>query len=494
MRHFVACRQRAARLGLHFCKIPLDRSNHFRWKPLSPRLVLWIFLAVFGFIFALSEANPATSGEEGELAIGSFSAAEDSFAIPILFSRKKGSRPDHGEWDVLYPLMSYDRYGREWRWNFVQIFRMAGGEGRAGKWKRATVFPFYFWQKSADPEKDYWALLPFYGTVKNRFGRDEVKTAAFPLYVRTRKKDVVTRNYLAPFFHLRRGDRLRGWQLWPLAGWETKGITTKTNILGESLLVGGHKKLTIAWPFYFRDRTGIGAENAKDQRALLPFFSSTRSAGRDSFTAPWPIGLTVTQDREKKYREIGLPWPFVVFARGEGKSASRLWPFFGTASNNKGLRSRFYVWPIYRRRTLETELIVERQTRWGFFLFAEKRKMQKDGGISTRERNLWPLFTWRASDDGGQRLQVLAVLEPFFPANETIERHYSPLWAVWRSSQSPGAKARSQSFLWNLWRREVDEERRRGAVLFGLVRWERTATQRSLKVLGLDVCRRVRRE
>lgn len=452
-------------------------------------------MVAFGSIFALSEDDPATSGVEEDWRVGPlYGAAERSFAIPILFSSKSSSRPDHSEWDVLYPLMGYDRYGKEWRWHFLQIFRLAGGEGPADDWKRTTVFPFYFRQKSADPEKDYWALFPFYGTVKNRFRRDEVKAAAFPLYVRTRKNDVVTRNYLAPFFHLRRGDRLRGWQLWPLAGWETKGITTKTNLLGKASLAGGHKKLTIAWPFYLRDRTGIGTETAKDQHALLPFFSSTRSAGRDSFTAPWPIGLTVTQDREKKYREFGLPWPFLVFARGEGKTASRIWPFFGIASNNKSLTSRFYAWPIYRRRTLETELVEERQTRWGFFLFAEKRKTRKDSGTSTIRRDLWPLFTWRANSEGGRHLQVLAVLEPFFPANETIERHYSPLWAVWRSSQSSDAGERSQSFLWNLWRRETDGEGRRGAVLFGLVRWERTATQRSLKVLGLNVCRRGRKE
>lgn len=458
----------------------MDRSNHFHRKLLQPRLFLGIFLAVSGF--ASPDGNSSAS------------AAERSFAIPVLFSSKSSSRPDHSEWDVLYPLMSYDRYGKEWRWHFLQIFRLSGGEGQAGDWKRETVFPVYFRQKSADPEKNYWALFPFYGTVKNRFRRDEIKAAAFPLYVRTRKSDVTTRNYLAPFFHLRRGDQLRGWQLWPLAGWETKGITAKTNILGEASLVGGHKKLTIAWPFYLRDRTGIGAENAKKQRALLPFFGSTRSARRDSFTAPWPIGLTLTQDREKKYREIGLPWPFLVFARGEGKTASRIWPLFGSASNNKSLTSRFYAWPIYRRRTLETELVAERQTRWGFFLFAEKRQTQKESGISTFRRDLWPLFTWHASSEGGRRLQVLAVLEPFFPANETMERHYSPLWAVWRSSQSSGGRERSQSFLWNLWRREADGEGRRGAVLFGLVRWEQTATQRSLKVLGLNFCRRGRKE
>ncbi len=48
----------------------------------------------------------------------------------------------------------------------------------------------------------------------------------FPLYVRTRKKDVVTWNMPYPFFHLREGDGLHGWQVWPLMGREHKDVTT----------------------------------------------------------------------------------------------------------------------------------------------------------------------------------------------------------------------------------------------------------------------------
>ena len=43
--------------------------------------------------------------------------------------------------------------------------------------------------------------------------RDEIFFVMFPIYSQTRKKDVVTDNYLYPFFHLRHGDGLHGWQV-----------------------------------------------------------------------------------------------------------------------------------------------------------------------------------------------------------------------------------------------------------------------------------------
>ncbi len=475
-------------------KMRLNRDN-FCWE-LSR---VWLLLAM-GFATVLCVAK-AASGKAGfgdwDKVFGPFYAAETEshtsrMTIPVLFSSERDSRLDSREWDVLYPLAGYDRYGKEWRLQFFQLVSFSGGSGQAGDSKRTTVFPFYFRQVSADPEKNYWALFPFYGTVKGRFLRDEVKAAAFPLYVRTRKKDVVTDNYLAPFFHLRHGENLKGWQLWPLAGWEEKGMTARTNILGEESLVGGHRKLSIAWPFYFRDRTGLGTDRPQYQHVLLPFFSSLQSPGRDSFTAPWPVGLTVTHDRERKYREIGLPWPFIVFARGEGKTASRIWPLFGRASN-KALTSNFYAWPIYRYRRLETSHAVEQRTRWFFFLFTEECKTQRRGQASVRRRDLWPLFTCRTTSAGERHFQALAFLEPLFPANETIPRHYSPLWSVWTSRRSAETGESSQSFLWNLYRRDAAKEGVRGAALFGLIRWQRTDSRRSLKILGLNIYRRNRK-
>ena len=411
-------------------------------------------------------------------------------SIAPFFSATRDERLEQSEWDVLYPLLSYDQYGEEKRFHLFQLLSFSAGSTLSadstprGSSTRQTLFPFFFRQASSDPEKRYHALFPFYGTVKNRLLRDELKVVMFPLYVQTKKRDVVTDNYLVPLFHRRRGNELSGWQIWPLMGWEQKGVTTKTNVMGDPSMVGGHKKFNLMWPFYFHDRTDLETDDPKNHRALLPFFSTFTSPLRDTFTVPWPLGLTVTHDREQGYRELGLPWPFIVFARGEGKTVNRLWPFFGRAANPE-LSSQFYAWPLYRAQQLETQFDRIEQRRYLFFLYVDKTETRLKTSAVKRRRDFWPLFTWQQSTEGDHRFQWLALAEPFFPANETIPRHYSPLWSLYRSTRSAETGVRSTSFLWNLYRREATKEEVKGSALFGLVRWRRTENQRTLKLLGI---------
>src|SRR5258706_11831029 len=44
---------------------------------------------------------------------------------------------------------------------------------------------------------------------------------------------------------------------------------------------------------------------------LFPYTTLFRSK-RDSTSYLWPLGVTHTVDREKKYTEWGTPWPLVV--------------------------------------------------------------------------------------------------------------------------------------------------------------------------------------
>ena len=78
---------------------------------------------------------------------------------------------------------------------------------------RFTLFPLYFQQRSSDPNQNYTAVFPFYGHLKHRLFRDDIFFVMFPLYSETRKKDVVTDNYLWPIFSLRHGEALHGWQV-----------------------------------------------------------------------------------------------------------------------------------------------------------------------------------------------------------------------------------------------------------------------------------------
>ena len=147
----------------------------------------------------------------------------------------------------------------------------------------------------------------------------------FPFYVQTRKKDVITDNYVFPLFHLRRGESLSGWQFWPLIGREQKGVTTRTNTWNEVETVGEHDRFRPLAIFLSRLARRRDRQSSKID-VLLPFYSLERSPKRDSSTYLWPI-LTFTNDCENKYRETDVVGPLVVFARGEGKTMNRVWPF-----------------------------------------------------------------------------------------------------------------------------------------------------------------------
>jgi len=336
--------------------------------------------------------------------------------------------------------------------------------------KRFTIFPIYFQQRSTNAEYNYTAVFPFYGHLKNRVLRDEVTFAMFPLYSKTRKRDIVTRNYVYPFFHLREGNSLRGWQFWPVAGKEVRLEHTRTNGFGDDVHVPGQREFFAMWPFYLHSETDLGTTNPIVQTASLPLFSMYRSPNRDSTTVVWPF-FNYADDREKKYREWGFPWPLWVIARGEGKHMNRVWPFFSQASNATQ-RSEFYAWPLLKMNRANAEPLEQKRTRIFFFLYSDLFEKNTLTGQSRQRKDLWPLFTWKKTLEGGERLQILAPFEPLLPNNKSIERDWSHVWSIWRSEKNLETGHASQSFLWNLWRRETSPDSEKSSLLFGLIQYQ----------------------
>jgi hypothetical protein len=409
-------------------------------------------------------------------AVGPFFYSEQketqrTWAVPPLLARTQDPETESQEFDVLYPVMTYDRYGEQYRWQFFELLSFAGGPTQQESARdRFTLFPLYFQQRSSDTNQNYTAVFPVYGRLKNRLFRDDIFFVMFPCYSETRRKDVVTDNYLWPFFHLRQGESLRGWQFWPLVGREHKDLTTQTNGFGDIKTLGGHDSFFALWPLFLEDKDGIGTTNAQWQQASLPAYSLLRSPQRDSTTVIWPFFNRV-DDREKKYREWDAPWPFVVFARGEGKTTTRVWPFFSQA-HSATLESDFYLWPIYKYNRVNTAPLDSRRSRVCFFLYSDLAEKNTETEAVRRRNYCWPLYTHRRDFNGNSRLQVLALLEPFFSTSKSIERDYSPLWSVWRSEDNPRTGANSQSLLWNLYRHEATPAARKCSLLFGLFQYQ----------------------
>lgn len=398
-----------------------------------------------------------------------------TFTLAPLFNWTAEPVVGHVSWDLLYPVITYDRYGPESRLQVFQMLRFTGGATQdAARTRSFTLVPFFWFRRSAEePSLNYGAVWPFYGTMQQRLFRDEVRFVMWPAYVQTRRRGVVTDNYLVPFVHTRRGEGLRGWQVWPFYGTEHKDVTTRTNGFGDVEVVPGHDRRFVLWPFYSAADLDVGSTNPLTQRTLLPFYSVQRSPARDREMFGWPFGPVFVEDREMNYRQTAFLFPLFAFAHGPGKQATRVWPVYGTTRYPES-RSVFALWPLYQHKDVRSQAWERQTTRVGLFLYTDVETRDRRTGHTSRRSDLWPLFAARRDAAGNERFQMLAVLEPLLPGNESIQRLYSPLWALWRSEKNPGAGTASQSLLWNLYRHETRPEGKKCSLLFGLFQYQST--------------------
>ena len=456
----------------------------------SQRRALWLFLAL-AFTRFISISTSAQEHHFGPIydrfdltldpghrteAMGPLFYSEQkesrrTFSLSPLFSWTRDPEVEAEEIDFCYPLLTYDRFGQQYRWQFIQLFSFAGGPTQQEPERnRFTLFPIYFQQRSSDPSQNYTALFPIYGHLKNRLFRDEISFVLFPIYGESRKKDVVTENYLYPLFHVRHGDRLTGWQFWPLVGHEHKEITLRTNRFNELEAVGGHDRLFILWPFFMRQISGVGTDNPMSQHVYFPVYSNQRSPQRDLSTVIWPF-FSWIDEREKQYREWQMPWPFINIARGPGKTTTRFFPLYSRA-RTPTLESDFYLWPVYKFNRAHINPLDRTRMRIMFFLYSDTIQKNTESGAYERRVDFLPFFTHKRRYDGSTRLQIGTVLEPFLPNNKSIERDYSQLWSFWRAESNPHTGASSQSLLWNLYRRDVRPESKKCSLFFGLFQYQ----------------------
>ena len=399
---------------------------------------------------------------------------QHQIAVPPFFSRTWDPDLDSEEIDFLYPVFTLDRFGSEYRWQIGQLFSFAGGQTQSDdRTERFTLFPIYFQQRSEKPEDNYTAFLPFYGTLKKRLSRDETHFIALPLYVQSRKRDVVTSNYLYPIFHTRTGDGLKGWQVFPLYGTETKVLTWKTNNLDEAVAIGGAERRFYLWPFYIDEWSGLGTTNVYREQLFVPFFLRGSSPLRTSISYGWPIGLTVVDDKTGGYHEVGAPWPIIVFRTGTSNSITRVWPFFNV-NRSPGRERITYGGPVFIHNSYTGDLVSWQRNRLAYFLYSDTTETNRTAGTVKRLTTLLPLFSARQEHDGSSRVQVLALIDPFFGSNKSIERNYAPLYSLWRSEKNPKAGTASDSVLWNLYRQDTSPGSKKYSLLFGLFQYQST--------------------
>jgi len=471
------------------------------WRFLPFRLAAWAVLASFGTLvhaagensfglifdhFKLTLEQGYRTEAVGPLYYSQQTEETSTLAFPPFYSCYRNPSVESHEDDFLYPVLSSLHYGKEHRWQLFQLFSFAGGKQPEDETeKRFTLFPFYFQQRSTDTNLNYTALVPIYGHLKNRLFHDEIFFVMFPIYSQTKKRDIVTDNYLYPFVHVREGDGLHGWAVWPIVGHEHKVLTSHTNGFGDLVTIGGHDHSFVLWPLWLSQDNGLGTTNTEKFRASIPLFATRRSPPLDSTTVIWPF-FTWIDNRGKQYHEWQAPWPFIIFARGEGKTTSRVFPLF-SLSHNAIKESDSFLWPVYTFRRTHSDPLDLRRTRVLFFLYSDTIEKNTKTSEYKRRLDMWPFFTWHRDFKGNERLQVLAPLEPAVPDNRGIERNWSPLWSFWRAESNATNGATSHSLLWNLYRDQKAPEYKKVSLLFGLFQYQYDGETRRTKLFYITV-------
>ncbi len=387
--------------------------------------------------------------------------------FPPLFSYENYPELEVSEFDVLYPIFGIDHFGFEKRTQFCQIFNWISAANDEDKLtRRYTIYPLLFIQRSEEPDNDYFAVMPFYGNLTNRMWRHEVHFIMAPFYVKTRLRDVVTKNYLYPFVHTRTGDQLMGWQVWPFVSSETRIAHTKEDIWGDPVFVPGHRKQFILWPIALRYDKDIGTDNPKEFRAILPFYAQMESPQRDNYIV---MGLLYNQvdDRAQRYREWDAPYPLIAFARGEGKTTNRIFPFYSESFNEK-MHNDFLLWPLWKTTASEYKDIKRRRERVLFYLYSDVQEHYASTQQDYHRTDVWPLISAKENTDGTYKVDMLSPFEPFFHNNKSIERNWTPSASIWSLEENIKNEELKEAFFWNLYRHEENKKTKRWSFFFGM--------------------------
>lgn len=399
-------------------------------------------------------------------------AKKHEFALRPLLYHVEDRDMDAEEWDGLYPFITYDRFGKESRFQIFQLFAFSTSEKEKGVDDKFTLFPFIFIDNAAQPEKGYRAFFPVYGEIKHRLTFDKLSFVMFPIYVDGRKKDVRTHYVLFPIFSWSDGKDLDGFRFFPLFGWLTKK--------------DAYDKRYILFPFWISQDQTWDPENIKHGRASLPFFYHEWTPTRDARTVLWPFFRRV-EDRKREYVEWDFPWPLWVIARGKDYNITRFLPFYGK-SEDRDRRGYAFLFPLWKWNIAGQPDGKVETSRFLFYLMADTVKTRDSTGQSLRRVESLPLFQYKRDYDGSINFQTLALLEAILPGQKSIVRNYSPLWTIFQYRREANGDAMN-SVLWNLWRWEKQGDKREMSAALGLFQLRKDGDQRALRLFFLPAIR-----
>jgi hypothetical protein len=415
-----------------------------------------------------TERDPKSHAEEIN-AIGPFITSRRSdeateFGFRPFFYLVNDREKNSSEFDMLYPFATYDRRNDNWRFQlFVYLLYLQSERTKNGfDEKEFSLFPFIFSKSAESKENSYFAFFPFYGNMKNKFYKDQVRFVLFPLFLQTRNGEEIHTSFLWPFFGYYKGGGQRGFRFWPLFGYRKK-----ERKLDEKFVL---------WPI-FMSRKQMFYDEERKMLAIFPFYTNFESPDFTNRTYLWPF-FNYVEDKKKGFKQLSSPWPFIGFTRGS-RSGNRFFPLYAhfmgergggrvipfssevnRESSEEGNQDTdgFILWPLYRYSSVKLEDYRRNSKSILFFLYKDvKDEPTIEGGTSGRRIDSWPLFSYRRDNEGNRSFQFISLLEPLTYGVDGLERNYSPLWRFFEWKKYSDERTVT-SFLWNTFRTESSKE------------------------------------
>lgn len=305
--------------------------------------------------------------------------SSDHTAIRPLFYKQSA------QLEVLYPLGSFS----EEESRFLPLYRSRADEQNP----HTDLFPV-FW--GADEGRRYGGVFPLYGTLRHRYGRDEIRFVLWPLYSASRT-----------------GDERRYSVLWPIFTYSPARELKVFPLYGEKHSQEG-KYQYFLWPIFHRER----GPQAMD--AALPLFLSARGEQNRTLSVLWPL-FTYNRDDERGHTSMDMPWPLVRYATGACEER-RFFPLYWSKTEGLASGRKAVLWPLY---TMHYEAEPEngynqRTTR--ILILSSLETENKDGQNFTT-LHIWPVFY--ASKDPDSRRWRVPNLIPL--SDEGFQRNWAPL-------------------------------------------------------------------
>jgi hypothetical protein len=406
--------------------------------------------------YVRQEASPVGRDDQAG-SLGPLLARTDRGDTRILSIRPLWTAFFHGDSGAvshhfLYPVLNWSQRGDLTSGHLLNLLHYRRDAAREDTFFQA--FPFIFSRRTPQSTDSYFAFWPLGGVLKNRFWRDRIAFALWPLYLRTELNEQVRVHFPYPFLRVQYGADSRGFGIWPLYGhFERDEDYSHTWAL---------------WPLFYHYRDKLDEAVPYTRTGLLPFYHRETGAGLASATFVWPFfGYTRESDPRPLYSENRYFWPLLVQGRGDERHVNRWMPLF-THERQRDATKRWYLWPLLKTELFEQPGLERRRASLLYFLYRDER--QRFAGTQARLTFLWPLFGYWHDGHDRTQLQALDPLGVFFPSNQKVKENWSPLFALYRYDAREGSAR--HSVLWDLLVWESGESQPGSLQLGPLFEWE----------------------